>query len=192
MPIETDTEVVYPLSTKRLVLRPFKPDDFPDFAAYHRLPEVYKYLYCPVPDDATLRRRFDGGLSPAFAEQSDLFRLAIERQNEPGVVGQIALTLDSKKAQQAEFGFILNPSFFGRGYASEAARRMLDLGFQKFQLHRIFARIDTENLASIRLVERLGFRREGHFIENDFYDGKWGDEYIYALLAKEWMSAKGT
>lgn len=133
-----------------------------------------------------MQRRFEGSLSPALLEEGDLLRLALERQNEPGIIGQISLRLTSKPARQAELGFILNPDFGGVGYASEAVHRMLDIGFTEVGLHRVFARIDSENLTSIRLVEKLSFRREAHFVENDFFEGKWGDEYVYSLLSREW------
>ncbi|MNL74735.1 ribosomal-protein-S5-alanine N-acetyltransferase [compost metagenome] len=55
-------------------------------------------------------------------------------------------------------------------------------------MHRIFARLDTANAGSVALVERLGFRREAHLIENDRFDGAWGDEFIYAMLRREWAA----
>ena len=183
---------MFPISTERLNIRPFRREDFENYQSYHQKIEVYKYLYCAVPDETTMLHRFEGSLAPALLEEGDLLRLALERQNEPGVIGQLSLRLTSKPARQAELGFILNPDFGGVGYASEAVHRILDIGFTDFGLHRVFARIDSENLPSIRLVERLIFRREAHFIESDFFEGKWGDEYVYSLLSHEWRLIQGS
>ena len=66
---------------------------------------------------------------------------------------------------------------------------LLDFGFTQLGLHRMVARTDVRNAASIQLLERLGFRREGHCIENFYDKGEWTSEYLYALLAQEWRAA---
>jgi RimJ/RimL family protein N-acetyltransferase len=69
---------------------------------------------------------------------------------------------------------------------TEAARRLLDYLFETFGLHRVSAICDVENTASARVLERLGMRREGHFVESVWFKGRWGSEYGYALLRREW------
>jgi len=78
------------------------------------------------------------------------------------------------------------PKYAGQGYATEAVGALIDLGFRQFEFHRIFARLDVENTASVKVMERLKLRREAHLIENDRFNGVWGSEYIYAVLAQEW------
>jgi len=63
---------------------------------------------------------------------------------------------------------------------------MLDIGFSEYGFHRIFARLDPLNKGSVGVVERLHFRREAHLLQNDRFNGVWGDEFIYALLKSEW------
>ncbi len=83
---------------------------------------------------------------------------------------------------------MFNPAYAGKGYATEAAEAIIALGFEGFGFHRIFARLDAKNTGSIGVVERLGMRREAHLIENDRFNSVWGDEYVYAVLSREWAA----
>jgi RimJ/RimL family protein N-acetyltransferase len=180
--------IVFPIITPRLSLRPFAKGDFAEYAAYHSLPSVYSYLYSAPPAGDELRKQFSDVLDSAFENDADIFRLAVVRKDDDAVVGEVLLKLASKAALQGEVGYIFNPTFSGKGYATEAVSAMIDLGFSGFGFHRIFARLDTRNAGSVGVVERLGLRREAHLIQNDRFNGVWGDEYIYAMLASEWKS----
>lgn len=175
-----------PLATGRLSLRPFVEDDFDNYAAYHALSEVYRYLYAAPPAGSALQKQFDDTLSASFSADGDVFRLAVALEHSGVVIGETILKMASYTALQGEVGYIFNPAFAGQGYATEAVAGMIELGFSRFGFHRIFARLDTRNRGSIGVVERLGLRREAHLVQNDRFDGEWGDEFIYAVLASEW------
>ena len=81
---------------------------------------------------------------------------------------------------------MFHPAYQGKGLATEAAEVVLGLGFDRLGLHRMIGRCDALNLPSARVMERLGMRREAHFIQNIWFKGKWGDEYLYAMLQDEW------
>jgi RimJ/RimL family protein N-acetyltransferase len=87
--------------------------------------------------------------------------------------------------RQAEIGYAVHPDVGGRGLATEAARAALRLAFTTYGFHRVYARIDDENTASVRVAERLGMRLEAHLLENDLRDGEWAGELVYALLDRE-------
>lgn len=180
-----------PVKTSRLTLRPFVSSDFDGYAAYHALPLVYQYLYCDPPADDALKQQFSDLLNADFNKDGDVFTLAVTRDDDGAVLGEVLIKLSSINASQGEVGYIFNPTFAGQGYATEAVRAMVDLGFYHFEFHRIFARLDAKNVGSVGVVERLGFRREAHLIENDCFKGQWGDEFIYARLKSEWRSAMG-
>ena len=91
--------------------------------------------------------------------------------------------------RQAYIGFTLSVIHWRKGYAEEACRRLLDYLFGELNLHRVIAECDVENTASYRLLERLGFRREAHLIENIWFKGSWGSEFHYGLLEREWKKA---
>jgi RimJ/RimL family protein N-acetyltransferase len=97
----------------------------------------------------------------------------------------------SERHRQGEIGFILHPDHQGQGLATEAAVAMLELGFEELGLHRIYGCAEARNAASVRVMERLGMRREAHLVENEFVKGEWQSEVIYAILAPEWREARG-
>ncbi|GGA92067.1 acetyltransferase [Brucella endophytica] len=176
------------LSTDRLVLRSFVESDFPGYAAYHSLQDVYRYLYKAPPTGDALVEKFLKILSASFTQDGDIYRLAAVRKDDEALLGEVLLKLASKDALQGEVGYVFNPTFAGNGYATEAVAAVIGIGFSEFGFHRIFARLDAANKGSVGVVERLGLRREAHLIENDRFNDVWGDEYIYAVLAKEWKS----
>jgi RimJ/RimL family protein N-acetyltransferase len=96
------------------------------------------------------------------------------------------LQFKSELHRDGEVGWILNPNFGGRGYATEAAHAVLHLAFDHLQLHRVTARIDARNVPSLRVADRLGMRREAHLKSNQWFKGEWSDEIDLALLEDEW------
>ena len=104
------------------------------------------------------------------------------------VIGQVVLKWTSRLSRQGELGFVLRPGFQGKGYAREASEVVLRLGFEDLGLHRIIGACDTRNVASWQLLSRLGMRREAHFVEDELFKGEFGDQYIYAILDREWRA----
>ncbi|MCS4294296.1 RimJ/RimL family protein N-acetyltransferase [Comamonas sp. BIGb0152] len=180
-------------SVPRLQLRAFVPGDFETYARYHRQPAVYRYLYTEAPQEpAVLQAQFvRDALPQRLAQDGDTRRYAVVRSSDGCLLGETLLKLASAAARQAELGYIFDPAHGGQGYATEAVALTLAQGFGPLGFHRIFARLDAANQGSVGVVERLGMRREAHLIENDQFNGQWGDEYIYALLAREWHSRAG-
>jgi RimJ/RimL family protein N-acetyltransferase len=104
------------------------------------------------------------------------------------VIGQLNSSMTDRPNQTADIGYISNPDFRGKGYVNEALKALVDHLFTVEKVHRVVADIDIRNSDSIRVVERLGFRREATFIENDFLKGEWCSMHLYALLSREWCS----
>ena len=100
--------------------------------------------------------------------------------------GELMLRLTDAENRQGEIGWSLHPDAQGQGFATEAAREMLRLGFEDLGLHRIDAESDARNAASLRLMERLGMRREAHFVEDEFLKGEWTSSIVCAILESEW------
>ncbi|WP_067221145.1 GNAT family N-acetyltransferase [Stappia indica] len=175
-----------PLRTARLILRPLEERDFGTYAAYHGRRDVYRFLYSFPPEAQALRQQFDRACQPDLSQDGATTTLAVERSEDGVVLGEVLLKAASTAALQGELGYIFDPAHAGGGYATEAAAEMLRAGFEEIGFHRIFARIDADNHGSVKVAERLGLRREAHFRQNDRHDGRWGDEFVYALLAEEW------
>ncbi|MCG5216962.1 GNAT family N-acetyltransferase [Streptosporangium sp. KLBMP 9127] len=176
-----------PITTDRLVLRAFTLDDLDAYHAYHRLPEVARYLYWEARDLDTSREALRKAVEKAdLREEGDGIKIAVTPRDTGELAGEVVLIWTNEKNRQGEIGYIFNPAFAGHGYATEATREMLRLGFEGLGLHRIVGRLDGRNTASARVLERLGMRREAQLVENEMVKGEWTDEVIYAMLENEW------
>lgn len=175
------------LSSERLFLRRFTDSDLAPFLAYRNDPAVSKYQSWDVfsQQEALAFIKEQKSLEPCLPGR--WFQFAIELKQTRTLIGDCALKVDALDARQAEIGFTLAREYQGRGYASEAVARLLDFLFKEMGLHRVVAITDCENLSSVALLERMGMRREGHFIQNIWFKGKWADEYSYAILGTEWL-----
>ena len=179
------------LETPRLILRPFQDSDLEVFAAYRSDPEVARYQGWDAPYSADKAMEFIAEMKHKQpATQSEWYQFAIELRQSRQLVGDCAFHLLDGDPHQAEIGFTLARQYQRRGYAAEAVTRLLDYLFRDLNLHRVIASCDVDNHASARLLERMGMRCEGHFIENIWFKGSWGSEYLYALLQREWMLSR--
>ncbi|HEX3784099.1 MAG TPA: GNAT family N-acetyltransferase [Pseudonocardiaceae bacterium] len=175
-----------PILTERLLLRPFTADDVDDMYSYQGLDEVARYLYRPARTRERCAEIIAARRTPDWDTDGASQTLAICRRDQPGVLGEVVVTLAGTQARQMEIGWVLHPNNERQGYATEAARALAVAAFDDLGAHRLYARLDVENSASVRLCERLGLRREAHLVENDLtIDGRWGSEYVYAGLAKD-------
>jgi len=179
--------ITFPIITDRLCLRRFTPEDLIAYGEYHRLPEVYRYLYAAPPEGEQLANQLSSAISSALNNDGDTLYYAVTLKESHTLIGEVLLKLANQAALQAEIGYIFNPAFAGKGYATEAVEAVLAQGFTEAGFHRIFARLDAENQGSIGIVERLGMRKEAHFRQNDRFNGQWGDELVYALLKQEYL-----
>lgn len=178
------------LETKRLLLRSFQDLDLDSFVAYRSDPMVARYQGWDAPYSRTQATAFIEEMQRKQpATPGEWYQLAIVLKISSELVGDCAFHILSKETDQAEIGFTLARQHQGCGYATEALTRLLDYLFGEIGLRRITATCDVENFSSSRLLERLGMRREGHFIENIWFKGRWGSEYSYALLKREWQPA---
>jgi RimJ/RimL family protein N-acetyltransferase len=181
----------YLLQTARLALRPFALTDLDDFLAYRSREDVARYLYGDALDrasgEALLGKWAAAG---AMTREGERVMLAVLPLGQRRVIGDVNLMWRSQEHRQGEIGYAFNPEYHGHGYATEAAAAMLRLGFTEYGFHRICARCDARNTASVKVMERLGMRREAHLIENELFKGEWSDELTYAILGTEWAQAQ--
>jgi RimJ/RimL family protein N-acetyltransferase len=166
--------------TERLLLRMWKPGELAELHALRSYEGAVRWLYDdPATEDdsrARLARRVG---ETRFALTGDAFGLAVERDG--AVVGDVSLFLISAEHLQGELGYIVHPGHQGRGYATEAAGALLDHALDAFGLHRVVGRIEPRNVASGRVLERIGMTREALLVENEIVKGEWQSEAIYAV-----------
>lgn len=179
----------FSLRTARLILRPYLIDDLDALYDIQSRPEVTRYLLYDVRDRDQVRDVLEQRIQ-ADGPERDAVDLAVVLPDSGVLIGDVVLFLRSKEHRQGEIGYLFHPDYGGRGYATEAARMLLQLGFEDYRLHRIIGRIDARNTASARVLERLGMRREAHFAENEIVKGERADEVVYAMLEDEWRSQR--
>jgi RimJ/RimL family protein N-acetyltransferase len=174
----------WPLETERLILRPYDDGDFESLHAVYSLPEVARWLYY---EPSTLEQsRAKLARKIAGRELSAEYGLSAAVQLRDGTyVGDAVLFYASVEHKTAEVGFSFDPRHQGKGYASEAARALLDWAFAQ-GFHRVIGRLEPRNTASARVLEKLGMRLEAHLVENEWVKGEWQSELVYAILEHEW------
>jgi RimJ/RimL family protein N-acetyltransferase len=179
----------YPVCTARLRLRPVTAGDADALLAYRSLAEVCRYVPFEPMDAGQIAQRIAGRWSQSTLDdgnQSVFMGIALAESDR--VIGDLTLMLGPEEHRGAELGWVLHPAHSGHGYATEAAHALLHLAFDELGLHRVTARIDARNEASLRLADRLGMRREAHLIANEWFKGGWSDEFNVALLDDEWAA----
>jgi RimJ/RimL family protein N-acetyltransferase len=180
-----------PLRTERLVLRLFTKDDVEAVYDMQSRPEVARYLYWSPRGRSGAAKSLEEKLTcTSIQAEGDILNLAVERAEGGPAIGDLMLHYVSATHRQAEIGYILHPDAQGQGLATEAARAIVDLAFSALKVHRVFGQIDARNIASARVLERVGMRREAHLVENEWVKGEWTDEVIYAVLADEWARSR--
>jgi len=178
----------YPIETQRLLLREFRPADEADIHDYASDPEVVRYTSWGPNTREVTRTVLRGWLKEQEVGLEHSVTLAIELRSEARLIGAIRIGVKDERNRTADFGYTLARRYWSRGYATEAARGLIDTVFRKLGIHRIYATCDTRNIASFRVMEKLGMRREATFEKDVIQKGEWRDSYLYAILADEWIA----
>ncbi|GAA0259165.1 GNAT family protein [Actinomadura nitritigenes] len=180
----------WPISTDRLLLRRASPDDLDATWTYRQLPETHEWVGAATTTYDGYRERF-------LREERLTDLLVVELDGR--VIGDLTLQVqdawaqeevaDQAKGVQAELGWTLDPSYGGKGYATEAVRALIDIAFGRLGLRRLHAECFYDNEPSWRLMERVGMRREQHTVKDSLHRTKgWLDGLSYAILAEEWAA----
>jgi ribosomal-protein-alanine N-acetyltransferase len=174
------------LETERLILRPITMEDRGFIYELFSSPETNRYSsHESLRNLEEAGEMYDGYLKPGFPSH---FRVAVELKETGEPVGTLGLYSYSERDRRAELGYDLLEEHWGRGIMTEAVGAVLRYGFEVLGLNRVEATMDPLNTRSVRLVERLGFKSEGHMREKYLYKGRSRDELIYSLLRSEWVS----
>jgi RimJ/RimL family protein N-acetyltransferase len=177
------------LETDRLLLRPFTPDDFEALFAMQSNPEVTRWLPWGPRDRSEVRTALEKKLqASALREEGDGVSFAVVLKSSGEVIGDGSLWLVSTEHRLAEVGYLFHPDHYGRGYATETTRVLLELAFDEFRVHRVVGRLEPRNVGSARVLEKAGMRLEAHFVENELIKGEWQSELVYAMLEREWRA----
>jgi ribosomal-protein-alanine N-acetyltransferase len=172
------------LHTARLRLRPVTDTDADALYAMHSNAHMLRYWDAPPWNDRARAGRFIAA-SHRMAEEGTGVRLAIDRVSDGGFLGWCSLTRWNPEYRSASLGYCLTEAAWGRGHATEAAGALLGWAFDALDLNRIQAETDTRNAASARVLEKLGFVREGTLRQDCVVDGVVSDSWVYGLLRQD-------
>ncbi len=176
-----------PLETERLILRTFTQDDLSAVHSYASCPENILYMVWGPNSQEDTQAFIRMAISKANETPCTNYQYAAVIKDTGKLIGACNLLLSG---DEAETGWILHRDFWKQGYGTEMGKAMLRLGFDELPLHRIIAHCDAENCGSYRVMEKIGMRREGLYLDgrpaNKTSDKKYGDELSYAILKEEW------
>jgi ribosomal-protein-alanine N-acetyltransferase len=178
------------LESKCILLRNLKETDLSDFLNYRSRAEVAMYQYWDPIDEKGAKEYISTYKDSVPGKPGEWLQLGIILKNENKLIGDIAIKQDKDEPRNGEVGLSLSPDYWHKGYAIESVILLLDYYFKEMGLHRVIGITDTRNHNAFKLLERLHMRREGHFVENVWFKGEWGDEYSYAILKEEWQKKK--
>lgn len=184
-------QLVYPVLSERLVIRPLTASDVTRHCELFSNADVVRYLYEEPLDLEAARAHLTRRSITDLPVDGSWINFGVEVQGDGVLVGELGLGFVSAEHAHFEIGYVFDPAFAGHGYATEGAALMVELAFSVLAAHRVSGRLDARNVASARVLERLGMRREGHLVENEFVKAEWTDELVYAVLESEWRALHG-
>ncbi|MDF1546995.1 MAG: GNAT family protein [Bacteroidales bacterium] len=173
--------------TSRLLLRPLVLTDADAFFGYRSNAEVNKYQGWIPKTIADAHEFIKHRIAPAIDIKDTWFQFAIINKETGVLIGDVGLHFLAGDDFQAEVGCTINQYYQGKGYATEALKECINYLFNELDKRRVIASIDPRNIQSVKLIERLGFRKEAYFKESLLINGEWCDDVVYAILKHEWI-----
>ena len=167
------------IETNKLIIRGFEPDDWKSVYEYTRDREVMKY----IPEGALSEEKAKELVNSNIGSEAEKFPVVLKNENQ--LIGHMVFH-KYFGSHTYEIGWVFHPGYQHKGYATEAAKAILEYGFSEMGLHRIIATCQPENIPSYRVMEKIGMRREGYFKKCIPHGDHWWDEYYYSILEEEW------
>lgn len=174
------------IETKRLLLRDFKKTEWKVVHNYASDPEVVRYMDWGPNTEEETKSFLERAISRQKEQPRTCYDLAIVLKSQKVIIGGCGICVSNPKNREGWIGCVLHRDFWGKGYATETAMTLLHFGFERLNLHRIFATCDPNNLASAHVLEKVSMQREACLREHKWAKGKWRDSLLYAILDHEW------
>ena len=179
------------IETSRLRLREFVAEDWPAVLAYQSDPRYLRLYAWTARTEAEVQAFVAGFVTSQALVPRLKYQLAITLREGGRLIGNCGVRLAEPGGRSGDLGYEISPDHWGQGYATEAARAMLGVGFGELGLHRVWGECVPENAASRRVMEKVGMRGEGRLRQTQWYKGRWWDTLVYGILEEEWRSGPG-
>jgi ribosomal-protein-alanine N-acetyltransferase len=174
------------LRTERLLLREFTLADLPAIHGYQNEPLCSRYYEWDERSEDDVRASVQRQIDFQTSEPRRKVQLAVALPDTGELIGNCGIRRKDANEFEADIGYEIAPSYWGNGYATEAARAMVGLGFGEWRLHRISAWCVADNIGSVRVLEKVGLKLEGRLRHSEYYKDRWWDTLLYGLLVNEW------
>jgi RimJ/RimL family protein N-acetyltransferase len=170
------------LETQRLIIRDFNYEDWIDVHKYASRHDVAEFMiWGPNSEDETKAYIEQQIMKQQSAERTD-FEFGVILKETNALIGGCGIYI---KDRSAEIGYCFNPEYWGSGYATEASKAMLKLGFNNFNVHRVFATCRPGNIPSANVLKRIGMKQEGHLREHMYHKGRYHDSLLFSILVHD-------
>ncbi len=181
-------------TSRRLKYREFREEDFPLFYSVFSDEKIMRYAWIDsLKKEDEARAQFEKYLNiDGKPGLNNTYAFAVFAKEDSSFVGfaDIELYVSNSHVGCGEMGYFLLPGFWGKGYATEIAGRMMEFGFTGLKLHKVCARCDANNSASENVMKKAGMTKEGELRKVRFKNGAWDDEKHYGILVDEWKVQK--
>jgi RimJ/RimL family protein N-acetyltransferase len=175
--------------TQRLILRDLEPSDAGRIFAYRSRPEVARFQSWGTESQDDIQSYIGGHSGSDPGVPGLWYQVGISLQSGRQLIGDCGFHVLKTDPGQAEIGIALAPESQGQGYAAEALRALLNYLLIDLGKYRVFSSVDPRNFRSLALMERIGMRKEAHFIKSLWFKDEWVDDMIFAMLGSSWESA---
>ena len=177
-------------STDRLLIRNVEANDGPRIFSYHRHPGVARFQSWGTESVDVIQTYIRGLASVEPGTPGKWYQVGIYLGEGDKLIGDCGFRVLADSPEQVEVGITLAPEYQGKGYATEALHSLLTYLFVELRKYRVFGSVDPRNKPSMRLLERVGMRKEAHFVKSLWFRGEWVDDVVFAMLAEEWNRSR--
>ena len=177
------------LETDRLLIREVIVSDADDFLRYWQQDDYRRHVPIEPPTADFIAAKVNGWIQSQNQNPRTVYHLVVTHKRSNQMVGDAGLYIRSISSRQGEIGWGVISSHTGQGLATEIGRALLGLAFDTLSLHRVFAQCSVENLASRRIMTKLGIHEEAVLRENVFARGEWWSSVQSSILSTEWGNA---
>lgn len=178
------------LTTERLVLRDFVESDWEAVLTYQQDPLYLRYYEWTSRTAEEVRAFMKRFLDQQRQVPRIKFQFAVTLKSSGQLIGNCGIRRDSPEAREADMGYELDPNHWRKGYATEAAGAVLDFGFSSMDLQRVTAWCIADNVASARVLEKIGMKLEKRMRHHQYFKGRWWDTLWYAISYEDWQAKK--
>jgi [ribosomal protein S5]-alanine N-acetyltransferase len=175
------------LKTERLLLREFVFDDWTAVHTYQSAPRYLHYYHWTERSEADVREFVQMFLDWQQERPRTKFQLAVVHQEDGCLIGNCGIRINDREKREANIGYELDSRYWGNGYATEAARAMLQFGFTELNMARIWAKCVADNVGSARVMQKIGMRLEARELKKEFIKNVWRDHLIFAIHIRNWI-----